>query len=209
MSSKVAHQIKGRNVANDVFITPLELAKKHIEMVESSADDIWLDPCKNSGAYYNQFPTDNKDYCEILENKDFFDYNKKVDIIISNPPYSIMDKWINKNIELKPRIIGMLISIGNLTTKRIALLENAGYGLTKMKMMKVYEWFGMSAMVIFEKGKESIIEYDRTVYYDNSDEATKRREEKKLENKKKRELAKLKKAQNGNHQIKKWIKEFN
>ena len=67
----------------------------------------------------------------------------------------------------------------------------------------------MSAMVIFEKGKESIIEYDRTVYYDNSDEATKRREEKKLENKKKRELAKLKKAQNGNHQIKKWIKEFN
>jgi hypothetical protein len=164
MISSASHTIKKRKDANDVFITPLELAKKHIDMIDYNDNDIWLDPCKNDGSYYNQFPNDNKNYCEILEDKDFFEYDSYVDIIIQNPPYSLMDKWIDKNIELNPRIISMLIGIGNLTTKRIQKLENAGYGLTKMKMLKVWKWYGMSCIVVFEKGKKSIIEYDRKVY---------------------------------------------
>jgi len=164
MTTEISRKIKNRKKANDVFITPLELAKKHIDMIEYKDDDIWLDSCKNDGAYYNQFPNDIKDYCEILEGKDFFDYDSYVDIIIQNPPYSLMDKWIKKNIELNPRVISFLIGIGNLTTRRIEFLENAGYGLTKMKMLKVYDWYGMSCIVVFEKGKESIIEYDRNVY---------------------------------------------
>ena len=97
MSSKIAHSIKQRNKANDIFITPIDLAKKHIDMIEFNENDKWLDPCKNNGSYYNNFPNDNKDYCEILEQKDFFEYKRHVDIIIQNPPYSLMNKWIEKN----------------------------------------------------------------------------------------------------------------
>jgi len=165
MSSSVSHSISQRKKANDVFITPPELAKKHIDMIEFNEDDKWLDPCRNDGSYYNNFPTENKDYCEILEQKDFLEYNGDVDIIIQNPPYSLMNKWIEKNIELNPRVISFLIGLGNLTAKRIETLENAGYGLTKMKMLKVYSWYGMSVLVVFEKEKESIIEIDRTVYH--------------------------------------------
>ena len=165
MISSISHKIKNRDKSNDIFITPLELAKKHIDMIDYNDNDIWLDPCKNDGSYYNQFPNDNKDYCEILEDKDFFEYDSYVDIIVQNPPYSLMNKWIDKNIELNPRIISMLIGIGNLTTKRIQTLENAGYGLTKMKMLKVHKWYGMSCIVVFEKDKKSIIEYDRKIYY--------------------------------------------
>ena len=165
MNSKISHSIKHRENANDVFITPLELAKKHIDFLDNiKDDDLWLDPCKNNGSYYNQFPTNKKEYCEILENKDFFDYNGNPDIIIQNHPYSLTDKWIKKNIELKPRIISFLIGIGNLTARRIEILENAGYGLSKIKMLKVYKWYGMSLIVVFEKGKKSIIEIDRKVY---------------------------------------------
>lgn len=166
MSSKISHSIKQRNKANDIFITPIDLAKKHIDMIEFNENDKWLDPCKNNGSYYNNFPNDNKDYCEILEQKDFFEYEGHVDIIIQNPPYSLMNKWIEKNIELNPRIISFLIGIGNLTAKRIETLEHAGYGLTKMKMLKVNRWYGMSVLVVFEKDKSSIIEFDRKIYYD-------------------------------------------
>jgi hypothetical protein len=134
-------------------------------MIEYNEDDVWLDPCRNSGNYYNQFPTNNKDWCEILDDKDFFDYHGKVDIVVQNPPYSLMNKWIEKNIRLNPRVISFLIGIGNLTTKRIETLEKAGYGLTKLKMMKVHSWYGMSCIVVFEKNKSSIIEFDRKRYY--------------------------------------------
>ena len=164
MSSKVSHNIKKRNTANDIFITPLDLAKIHIDSINYNDSDKWLDPCKNNGSYYNQFPNDNKDYCEILDNKDFLEYSGEVDIIIQNPPYSIMDKWIKKNIELNPRVISLLIGVGNLTARRIEMFENAGYGASYLKMLKVYEWYGMSYIVNFEKGKKSIIDIDRKVY---------------------------------------------
>jgi hypothetical protein len=54
MSSKISHNIKKRHDPKDVFITPLKLAKKHIDMIEYEDTDIWFDPFKNSGNYYNQ-----------------------------------------------------------------------------------------------------------------------------------------------------------
>jgi len=165
MSYSVSHKIRSRKEANDIFITPIELAKKHIDMIDYNDDEIWLDPCKNNGSYYNQYPNDNKDWCEILDNRDFFEYDKKVDIICQNPPFSIINKWIDKNISLNPRVISLLIGLCNLTTKRVETLEKAGYGLTKLKMLKVYSWYGMSCIVVFEKNKKSIIEYDRKIYY--------------------------------------------
>ncbi len=166
MSSSVGHSIKGRTTANDVFITPRGLAKQQIDMIDSKDGDKWLDPCRNSadGSYYSQLPTDNKDWCELIEGKSFFDYTSPVDVIIQNPPYSILNDWIKKNIELKPRIISLLIGVGNLTARRVEMFEKAGYGLTKMKMMKVYKWYGMSCIVQFEMNKKSIIEVDRTVW---------------------------------------------
>ena len=31
-------------------------------------------------------------------------------------------------------------------------------------MLKIYNWYGMSCIVVFEKNKKSIIEYDRKIY---------------------------------------------
>jgi hypothetical protein len=165
MNSTTSHNIKKRNKANDVFLTPIELAKNHINMIEYKEDDIWYDPFKNSGNYFNNFPTNNKVWSEILEGKDFFDFNEKIDIICSNPPYSILDNILKKSIELKPRIISFLIGMGSLTTKRIELMNKHGYGLYKIKFLKVWKWYGMSFIVYFELGKENCIEYDRKVYH--------------------------------------------
>lgn len=165
MNSSTGHNIKKRNKANDVFLTPLPLAQKHIEMIEYNDDDIWLDPFKNSGNYYNQYPTEHKDWCEILEDRDFFKYDTEVDIICSNPPYSMINDVLSKCISLNPRVISLLIGQGNLTTKRIENMNKAGYGLYKLRMLKVHDWYGMSYIVHFEKGKDNCIEIDRMIYY--------------------------------------------
>ena len=160
-----ANKIRYRKTANDIFITPLELAKKHIDMIDVREGELWLDPCKNNGSYYNQFPENvDKDYCEILEDKDFFSYEGEPDVIIQNPPYSILNDWFQKNIDLNPRVVSMLIGIHNLTLKRWRMMEKAGYGITKFRLLKVKEWFGLSLLIVFEKGKKNIIEYDDITY---------------------------------------------
>ena len=165
MSSSQSHKIKSRDAPRDVFITPIELAKLNIDMIDKREGELWLDSCKNNGSYYNEFPPSvEKDYCEILEGIDFFDYEGSPDVIVQNPPYSNLDNWIKKNIELEPRIISLLIGVNNLTTRRLEWLYNAGYGLTKMRMLKVWTWFGMSYILIFERGKPSIMEFDRKVW---------------------------------------------
>lgn len=165
MTSIISHNIKGRKNSNDVFITPPQLAKNHIDMIEYKTDDIWYDPFKNNGSYYNQFPNENKKWCEILENKDFFEFNEKVDIICSNPPYSMIDKVLEKSVELKPHTISYLIGVNNLTAKRIEYMENNGYYITQIHMCKVFKWYGMSFIVVWNNNSDKpLISYDRKVW---------------------------------------------
>jgi tRNA1(Val) A37 N6-methylase TrmN6 len=90
---------------------------------------------------------------------------RRYDLIVSNPPYSILDKILKKSIELKPHTISYLIGMHNLTTKRIEMMNNAGYYLSKIVMLKVWEWFGMSFIVVFtNKTKTNCMEFDRTIY---------------------------------------------
>jgi len=165
MSESISRKIKKRSKANDIFITPIELAIKHINKIEYLETDIWYDPFKNSGNYYNNFPTEYKEWSEILEGKDFFEFNKKVDIICSNPPYSMLNKVLKKCIELNPHTISFLIGQNNFTCKRVEDMNKAGYGLYNVEMLKVWDWYGLSYIVYFKKDCKNCIDIDRTIYY--------------------------------------------
>lgn len=163
--SQINTNIKKREKPNDIFITPIDLALLHINSINANINDVWYDPFKNSGNYFNQFPTENKKWSELLEGKDFFDFNEKVDVICSNPPYSILETILDKCIELQPRIISFLIGFQNLTAKRLEKMENAGYKIVYFHLTKVFKWFGMSLIVTWEKtDKKSIINFDRKVW---------------------------------------------
>jgi hypothetical protein len=175
--NKTADKIKKRDNAKDVFITPLPLVKKHLEYVKKYVrdGDIIYDPFFGTGNYYNTYNEYFKNntfvFTEISMGLDFFDFHlgdKPVGAIISNPPYSMIDKVLKKSVELNPRVISYLIGLHNLTTKRIKYMNENGYTLVSMKMLKVMDWFGMSAIVVFIDSNicnHNCIDFDRTIYH--------------------------------------------
>ena len=88
----------------------------------------------------------------------------KTNCICSNCPYSIIDKVLEKSIELNPDIISYLLGIHNLTPRRIEYMEKAGYYIQKLHLCKVHKWYGMSCIVIWAKEPNGLLSYDRTYY---------------------------------------------
>jgi hypothetical protein len=167
MNTQTSHAIKHRAEAKDVFYTPLLVAQTHIKSIATTPNDVWFDPFKGKGVYYNNFPTDKKEWTEISENRNFFEFNGKCDVICSNPPYSIMDEILEKSVALQPRVISYLLLEGKMTPKRIEYLNKNGYGMTGIYMCKVFKWYGMAVAYTFTKGEtnENVkLIYDRIVH---------------------------------------------
>jgi len=161
MRSEIAHKIKHRKIANDEFFTPLELAKKLIGLVPLKKNDIVLDPAKGSGNFFNNFPN----YTINQTTDDFFDFNKKQNWLITNPPYSKLDEWLEHSCEIATKGFAYLFGLHNLTPRRIEMCEKMGFGITKIYLCKVFKWFGISAFIIWQKNKKGIINYNRKVWY--------------------------------------------
>ena len=181
--SKQGHSIVKRQSPNDIFLTPPELAKLHIDIVENLSGcipGVWYDPFKNTGNYFNQYPEYEgieHQWGELLEGRDFLTYDPGVvDCIVSNPPYSIMNEVIDKSIRLNPKFISYLIGNMNLTPLRIKKFNDAGYVLKHLHFCKIHEWFSTSFIVTFEKymgisryiEKFNCISFDCQVYHDEN-----------------------------------------
>lgn len=65
-----------------------------------------LEPCKGQGAILRYLP--GADWCEIAEGEDFFAWNEPVDWIISNPPYSLFNKWLEHSFSIAPDIVYLI-----------------------------------------------------------------------------------------------------
>lgn len=156
--------IKNRDKPNDVFLTPIPLAKLAIDMVDVDEADVWFDPFKNTGNFYDQFPTENKVWTELLEGRDFFEFNDKVDVICSNPPFSILDEVFEHVIELNPRVITFVLGFMNLTPKRCHKMQVHGYEITKLHICNVKGWFMSTIVVCFERDKEGVVTHDNKAY---------------------------------------------
>jgi len=99
----------------DIVMTPEYLAKEIIEHYNPSG--VILDPSRGTGAFYDNFNTDEKDWCELAEEKDFLTYDKKVDWIITNPPWSKMRDFMLHGMKVADNIV-YLTTINHYTTKR-------------------------------------------------------------------------------------------
>ena len=130
-----------------------------------------IDPCRGKGAFYDQLPNNViKEWFEIDEGRDFLKtgwaecgnrllYHDERHVtfhftIIQNPPYSCLNEWFDKCIELKPDRMCFLLLMYALTDTRIKKFEEAGYSIFKLDVCKVHSWYGHQVVVWW--GKTSI-----------------------------------------------------
>lgn len=89
---------------NDKVYTPKNLARVIINHFQPTGT--FLEPCYGQGAFFDHYPgTDLKYWCEIDKGRNFFDFNEKVQWIITNPPFSLMRKFLIHSMELADHIV--------------------------------------------------------------------------------------------------------
>ena len=113
---------------NDLVLTPLAMAKRVIDLYGIQEGSTILDPCRGEGAFYDNYPENCiKDWCEIEEGRDFYAYEGNVDWIITNPPYSILDDFMNKAFEVADNIV-FLVPLSKMVSSLGRIRRVLGYG---------------------------------------------------------------------------------
>ena len=115
---------KKPEIVSDIVYTPLHVSKHIIEFLNPKGKI--LDPCKGDGAFYNHFPEE-KLYCEITEDKDFFYFNEKVDWIIGNPPYSIFEGFLRHSFNISDNV-SFLVPTNKIFQRQIIMDMITKYG---------------------------------------------------------------------------------
>lgn len=123
---------------NDKVYTPDNIVVDVLSHFGSiiGCDESLMEPFKGEGAFYNRLKNySNKDvvWCEIDEGVNFFDFNGKVDWIITNPPYSIFKDVLPKCLEVADNNI-LLIPVNKLLSSmpRLMDIKRAGHGIKEV-----------------------------------------------------------------------------
>jgi hypothetical protein len=165
--TKNSNSIRNKVERTDVYITPESLVRRHLSIFEGMSDVVVLDPFRGSGAYFNLFseffPESEYDWCEIEAGRDFFQYKGEPDVIVSNPPYSMIGQILEKCYELRPRYISFLLQMHNITPHRIQRANEMGYYVLDYTIARVDRWFGVSAILTLSRdATENVIGFDTT-----------------------------------------------
>lgn len=119
-------------LSSDLVMTPISLTKVIVEHFKPKGKI--LEPCCGTGNFLKILPK-NTEWCEINKGKDFFEYNKKINWIISNPPWSKFKDFLIHSMQLADNIV-FLITINHLWTKaRLRAMKTANFGIKEIAMI--------------------------------------------------------------------------
>jgi len=92
---------------------------------------------------------------------DFLNYNGRPDIIVSNPPFSIIERVLEKCYELRPRMISFLLQMHNITPHRLRRANEMGYFVYDYTLCRVDRWFGISVILTLSREiNDNVIGFD-------------------------------------------------
>jgi len=133
-----------------------------------SPNSVIYEPFSGKGAYTKRFPEFfplcRHVFTEIEDGLDFFDYKgESVDVIISNPPFSILEKVFERCYLMKPKIISFLLLQHAITPCRLRKANEAGYFVLHYHLCRMDKWFGVAGILTLSNEiTENIISFDCT-----------------------------------------------
>ena len=125
---------------NDEIYTPLKLCDTIVSHYKPSGKI--LEPCSGSGNFvkaFNNFGISNITHFDIKNGIDFLTYksNDKFDWVITNPPFSLIHKFIIKCMELEISDIVFLCYANTfMMNGKFNSLKKYGYSIVEMAMCK-------------------------------------------------------------------------
>jgi len=159
----------------ELMQTPKDIAEQIFNYcyTQMKAQDTILEPFLGHGNIYNTFiqPDNQKFYCDTKDGINFFDFDKKVDWAISNPPFQILQNGepinafiliINRLMKICDKGFFLLINHklwSSLTVKRLREWSNNDWVISKIKIYEIKIWYGRYYLVKFEKGGKSLIDF--------------------------------------------------
>lgn len=136
MKPDVGNEIKHRDKANDVFLTPPALARKLIGEVPISPGDRLCDAFSGligNQPFFENYPKDNpKSFMEIRENIDAFLQKEYFDWIITNPPFSEINRVLEYSTWCCRKGFAYILPNHGLSYRRIKMCEERGFKICKL-----------------------------------------------------------------------------
>lgn len=136
MKPGIGNEIQHRDQANDIFITPSNLARKLIEEVPISPGDVLCDAF--AGLLGNQpfrenYPEDNVSYfMEIREGLDAFSCTDQWDWIVTNPPFSDINRVLEYSTWSCRKGFAYILPNHGLSYRRIKMCEERGFKICRL-----------------------------------------------------------------------------
>lgn len=108
---------------SDVVMTPPSIAKAIVARFSPSGRV--LDPCAGEGAFRDAMP--GCEWAELSAGRDFFGIRGHFDWIVSNPPFSILDAWLDHSFEVADEIV-YLLPVAKVYGSRPRMMKIAAWG---------------------------------------------------------------------------------
>ena len=164
----VAGKAAGRQEGyTSTHFTPETAVIDLLKFIPFESGDIALDPSAGvNKVWFNNFPCQ-KEYCEIEEGTNFFEYAGKCDWIVGNPPFTDFIKFLMHSPSIARKGFAYLIGhsrINQVTPKRLSILEEKGFYLSGIQICTFKAWFGRYYFLIFTRSKNDGIGYSRKNY---------------------------------------------
>lgn len=139
--------------SNDDIQTPPSLAQALV--VELSPRGLVLEPCAGDGAFLRALPHGSL-WCEIKEGTDFLTWDRKVDWIITNPPWSQIRAFLRKSFEVADHVAFLMTVNHAWTRARLRDARSRGFGMRTIVLVETPRSFPQSGfqlgMVVYERG---------------------------------------------------------